>query len=434
MINFLKNLFRNSELRSKLLFTLGILLVFRLGSAITIPGVNAVALKAGVSSDGILGLMNLLGGGSLAQFSLFALGVSPYITASIVVELLSMDVIAKFSEWNKEGEVGRKKKDKATRYVAVGLAALQGFSLTYAFNNYYSILIEDSIWSYFYVTIIMISGTMLAMWLGDQITNKGVGNGISLMIFTGIVASLPSQFVTTFNGMVDLAADSRRTIAFGLLNFVGFILAYVLIVVFVIYNEGANRKIAIQYASNSSSMMIAKNETHMPIKINSAGVIPVIFASSVMMTPRTIISFMTQTDTIKAIDKFFDYTQPVGFVVYLVLIVVFAFFYANLQIDAHKISQDLNKNGGYIPGVRTGIETEHYIKKTLNRLTVAGATFLVIIASIPVIIPHIWTSVPAAGMTLGGTGLIIVTGVALETTKQISSQLTRRTYRGTIRK
>lgn len=433
MLNFFKNVFKKGELRRRIIFTLGMLFVFRLGAAITIPSINADALTAGATNTGILGIMNMLGGGRLERFSIFSLGVSPYITASIIIELLSMDVIPVLAQWQKEGNTGKKKKDKVTRYVTLILAAVQGGSLTYAYDNMYNILNSSSVWTYAYVIVVMMAGSMLAMWIGDQITQKGIGNGTSLLIFTGIVSSLPANFISTFNSLVAFDKGTQ-TMVLGILWYVLFVIVYLAIIIFVVFNEGAVRKIPIMYATNSNTTMRTKDSTHMPIKINSSGVLPVIFASSVLAAPRTIISFMAQNNTTKTIDSILNYQEPVGFCLYLVMIVLFAFFYSNLQIDSHKISEDLKKNGGAIPGVRTGLDTEKFISTVLNRVTVVGSIFLVIIAAIPIMTPVIWSQTSNAALTLGGTGLIIITGVALETTKQIKTLITRKEYHGYIRK
>ena len=433
MFTFLKNVFKKGELRQKVIFTLGILFVYRLGAAITIPSVNTGALSASDATNGIFGIMNLIGGGTLERFSLFSLGVSPYITSSIIIELLSMDVIPVLSQWRKEGNTGKKKKDRVTRYVTLFLAALQGGVLTYAFDTGYNILSDSSIWTYIYVVIIMIAGSMLAVWLGDQITNKGIGNGVSLLIFTGIVSNLPTSFITTFNNLVDTSGKAID-MWLGIGWYALFVIVYLSIVIFVVFNEGAVRKIPIIYATSSNTTMRTKDQTHMPIKINSSGVIPVIFASSVLAAPRTIVSFMETSDVTNWINTIFNYQEPVGFVLYILMIIGFTFFYSNLQIDAEKISDDLKKNGGSIPVVRTGEDTKTYIKKVLNRITVVGSLSLCIIAAIPIITPIIWSQTANASLSLGGTGLIIVTGVALETVRQIKTHITRKEYHGYIRR
>ena len=432
MLNFFKEVFKKGELRRKVVFTLGILFVFRLGAGIVIPYIDTSAITSAATSSGIFGIMNMLGGGTLEKFSLFSLGVSPYITSSIIIELLSMDVVPALTQWNKEGNTGKKKKDKVTRVLTLALAIIQGGSLTYAFDKGYSILASSSIWTYVYVVIVMAAGSMFTMWLGDQITIKGVGNGTSLLIFTGIVANLPNSFISSFKSMVTFGSTYKT--ATSLAWYILFVLVYLAIVVFVVFEEGAIRKIPIIYATNTQTVMHTKESTNLPIKINSSSVIPVIFATSVLAAPRTIISFMKSTSTTQMIDNILNYQKPIGFVLYIVMIILFTFFYSNLQIDAKKISEDLKKSGGAIPGVRTGDDTKKYIGTVLNRVTVVGSLFLAIIASIPIIAPEIWKMTSNNALSLGGTGLIIVTGVALETVRAIKSMLTRREYHGYIRK
>lgn len=432
MLNFFKEVFKKGELRRKVVFTLGILFVFRLGAGIVIPYIDTSAITSAATSSGIFGIMNMLGGGTLEKFSLFSLGVSPYITSSIIIELLSMDVIPALAQWNKEGNTGKKKKDKVTRVLTLALAIIQGGSLTYAFDKGYSILASSSIWTYVYVVIVMAAGSMFTMWLGDQITIKGVGNGTSLLIFTGIVANLPNSFISSFKSMVTFGSTYKT--ATSLAWYILFVIVYLAIVVFVVFEEGAIRKIPIIYATNTQTVMHTKESTNLPIKINSSSVIPVIFAASVLAAPRTIISFMKSTSTTQMIDNILNYQKPIGFVLYIVMIILFTFFYSNLQINAKKISEDLKKSGGAIPGVRTGDDTKKYIGTVLNRVTVVGSLFLAIIASIPIIAPEIWKMTSNNALSLGGTGLIIVTGVALETVRAIKSMLTRREYHGYIRK
>ena len=432
MLNFFKEVFKKGELRRKVVFTLGILFVFRLGAGIVIPYIDTSAITSAATSSGIFGIMNMLGGGTLEKFSLFSLGVSPYITSSIIIELLSMDFVPALTQWNKEGNTGKKKKDKVTRVLTLALAIIQGGSLTYAFDKGYSILASSSIWTYVYVVVVMAAGSMFTMWLGDQITIKGVGNGTSLLIFTGIVANLPNSFISSFKSMVTFGSAYKT--ATSLAWYILFFIVYLAIVVFVVFEEGAIRKIPIIYATNTQTVMHTKESTNLPIKINSSSVIPVFFAASVLAAPRTIISFMKSTSTTQMIDNILNYQKPVGFVLYIVMIILFTFFYSNLQINAKKISEDLKKSGGAIPGVRTGDDTKKYIGTVLNRVTVVGSLFLAIIASIPIIAPEIWKMTSNNALSLGGTGLIIVTGVALETVRAIKSMLTRREYHGYIRK
>ena len=244
MMNFLKSIFKKGELRQRIIFTLGILFVFRLGAAITIPSIEADALTGGAANSGIFGLMNLIGGGQLERFSIFSLGVSPYITASIIIELLSMDVIPVLTQWSKEGNNGKKKKDRVTRYLTVVLAAIQGGSLTYAFDKGYNILADNSFLTYAYVVVVMIAGSMLAMWLGDQITNKGIGNGISVIIFAGIVSSLPQGVVTLWNLIMPVTGFSTV----GLITAIAIILGAVLLVAGVVFVQQAERRVPVQYS------------------------------------------------------------------------------------------------------------------------------------------------------------------------------------------
>ncbi len=443
MFSFLKKAFGKDDLRQRILFTLGVLFVFRLGSAITIPGIDSEALTGTSGTYSIITIMNMLAGGSLERFSLFSLGVSPYITSSIIIELLSMDVIPILTEWTQEGEVGRKKKDRTTRFLTAALGALQAFSLTYAFDKSYDILTADGVVNYLFVVLIMVAGSMLCLWLGDQITNKGIGNGISLLIFTGIVANAPSVFISVFEILV-LGEEGTAAMAMGGLKYALFIVLFLIIVVFVVFMEGSMRKLKVVYASNSNPMMSTKDEQYFPIKVNSAGVIPVIFASSLLSTPLTIASLVGSGTVTEYITKICTYndpqTYPIGFILYLVLIVLFSFFYSNLQVDANKINNQLADNLGHIPGYRIWkrdlknpnhqklepSDTELLIKRTLNRLTVIGALFLVIIASIPILIPVIWPEIGSTSVSIFGTGMIIVTGVALETVNQIRSKIERR--------
>ena len=433
MFTFLKNVFKKGELRQKVIFTLGILFVCRLGAAITIPSVNTGALSSSDATNGIFGIMNLLGGGTLERFSLFSLGVSPYITSSIIIELLSMDVIPALSQWRKEGNTGKKKKDRVTRYVTLFLAALQGGVLTYAFDNGYKILADSSIWTYIYVVLIMMAGSMLAVWLGDQITNKGIGNGVSLLIFTGIVSNLPSSFISTFNNLVDTSGKAGD-MWLGIAWYALFVVVYLSIVIFVVFNEGAVRKIPIIYATSSNTTMRTKDQTHMPIKINSSGVIPVIFASSFIATPNAVLQALSgrfgSENWYKVMMEIFNYNTAPGATIYTILIVAFTFFYAFVQVNPEKLAENLQKQGSYIPSVRPGKGTEEYVSRLLMRLSTVGAVFLGLVALLPIIAQMVWDLPQSIG--LGGTSLLIVIGVALETAKQLEGLMLKRKYVGFI--
>lgn len=425
MVNKIYNMLKVKEIRNKILFTLAMLLVFRIGAAIPAPLVDSTKVLSGLKDNTLLGMMNVLGGGALEKFSIFAMGIGPYITASIIIELLSMDVIPYLTELAKSGMQGRMKKDKITRYFAVLLSFFQAFTLTYAFDVNYGILKEQGLYNFFYVSIVLTAGTMFLMWLGDQISVKGIGNGISMIIFAGIVANMPWQFVQAFNTMVD--SSSNQSIFNGILNFSGYVVVYLLIILLVVLMQIAIRKIPIQYTSSSISRG-QRDITFLPLRINSASVIPVIFASSIMMAPVTVMSFFSTNDIMTKISQVLDFRQPLGLTIYAILIVLFTFFYTNLQVDPEKIAENLGKSGAYIPGIRPGKETIDYLTKVINRITVFGAIFITCIGILPHLIPLV-TTLPSS-ISVGGTGLIIVVGVALETYKDLEGQMTQREYRG----
>lgn len=429
MIQTFTSLFKNKEIRNKIYFTLAMLFIYRLGSGIPVPGVDATALTAGISDNSILGMMNLLGGGALQRLSVFALGVTPYITASIIIQLMSMDVIPALTEMAKSGQQGRMKMDKITRYMGVVLAFVQSFTMVYAFDKSYGILTNAGVSNYLYVATVLTAGTMFLLWVGDQISAKGIGNGVSIIIFAGIVANIPFQFVQVFNTLVD---TTNNTAMFnGILTFMLYVLMYLLIIVLVVFMQLATRKIPVQYTS--SSMKKGRNDmTYLPLKINSASVIPVIFASAIMTAPLTIMSFFEANSFTTTLNNILSLQKPMGLCIYAVLIVLFTFFYTNLQVDPEKIAENLGKSGTYIPGIRPGTETKEYLSKVLNRITVLGALFLVFIALLPYVLPMV-TSLPSS-TAMGGTGIIIVVGVAMETMSQLKGQLTQKSYRGFIQK
>lgn len=422
------NLFKQKDIRKKILFTLAMLFVFRLGAGIPVPMVDTAKLLAGVNDNSVLGIMNLLGGGALQRFSIFAMGVGPYITASIIIQLLSMDVVPVLTEMTKSGQAGKRQMDKITRYAAVFLGLFQAFTMTYAFNVNYGILQNPSVATYLYISVVLTAGTMFLLWIGDRISAFGIGNGISIIIFAGIVSHIPFDFQNVFKTLVD--TSSNAALFSGIMNYLLFIGLYLLILVLVIFMQQATRKIPIQYTS--SNLRKSKNDvTFLPLKINSASVIPVIFASAVMTAPATAFSFFSETQGLyQFFSNLFNFRSPLVLTIYAVLIVLFTFFYTNLQVDPQKIADDLGKSGTYIPGIRPGTETKEYLAKVLNRITVLGAIFLTIIAVMPYILPMV-TSLPNT-VAVGGTGIIIVVGVALETMKDLEGQLTQKVYRGFV--
>ncbi len=427
MMRTFSSMFKNKEIRNKILFTLAMLLIYRVGSAIPVPGVDATKLASQISDNSVLSMMNLLGGGALERLSVFAMGVTPYITASIIIQLLSMDVIPALTEMTKSGQTGRMKMEKITRYLGVVLSFVQAYSLVYGFDKQYSVLANSSLSGYLYTATVFTAGTMFLIWLGDRISMKGIGNGLSIIIFAGIVSNMPSQFVQVWNVLA--GGTTQGELFNGILQFALFVLLYIIIIVFVVVMETAVRKIPIQY-TNSSSYTRGNDVTFLPLKINSASVIPVIFAQSIMTAPQIVISFFNQ-DLYKTLQTYLSLSSTTGLILYAVLTFLFTFFYTDLQVDPDQVADNLSKSGAYIPGIRPGNETKTYLHKVLNRITVLGAIALVIVATLPYILP-MFTSLPSS-ISIGGTGIIIVVGVAMETIAQLKGQLTTKAYHGFLR-
>lgn len=421
-----KAIFTNKDIRNRILFTLFAFLVYRLGSAITVPDVNTADLVAGIEDNSLFAMINLLGGGGLEQFSIFALGVTPYITASIIIQLLSMDVVPHLSELAKNGATGRKTLDKYTRYLAVVFAFVQSFSLVYGFSQTYTTLIEGGVTmaKIMYIATIFTAGSMFLVWIGDQISIKGIGNGISMVIMAGIVGRMPQQFTDAWTTLV----GAESTIENGAWLFAGYILVYLLIIIFVTLINTAERRIPIQYTSSSIQLSKRSESNYLPLKVNSASVIPVIFASSLMMAPLQIASFFPANDIIRTMQDCLGLQTWYSLVIYVLLILFFTFFYTKMQINPEKISENLGKSGAYIPSVRPGTETKNYVNKVLSRITVLGSICLALIAVLPHIMPLIWTDMPTS-MALGGTGMIIVVGVAIETVRQVQGLITQKSYK-----
>jgi preprotein translocase subunit SecY len=421
-----KAIFTNKDIRNRILFTLFAFLVYRLGSAITVPDVNTADLVAGIEDNSLFAMINLLGGGGLEQFSIFALGVTPYITASIIIQLLSMDVVPHLSELAKNGATGRKTLDKYTRYLAVVFAFVQSFSLVYGFSQTYTTLIEGGVTmaKIMYIATIFTAGSMFLVWIGDQISIKGIGNGISMVIMAGIVGRMPQQFTDAWTTLI----GAESTIENGVWLFAGYILVYLLIIIFVTLINTAERRIPIQYTSSSIQLSKRSENNYLPLKVNSASVIPVIFASSLMMAPLQIASFFPTNDIIRTMQDWLGLRTWYSLVIYVLLILFFTFFYTKMQINPEKISENLGKSGAYIPSVRPGTETKNYVNKVLSRITVLGSICLALIAVLPHIMPLIWTDMPTS-MALGGTGMIIVVGVAIETVRQVQGLITQKSYK-----
>ena len=405
----------NKDLRKRIYFTLGCLGIFCLGTAITIPWAKPW-VQSIYSELGFLEVFNLMSGGGLRNLSIFALGVSPYITAEIITQILQMDIIPYFKELKEQGYTGRQKINKITRYLGIIFAFIQAYAIIVFYMKGASATVMLK------TAVIMTAGTAFLLWIGDQITKKGIGNGHSLLIMAGIVQSMPTIFKTAFQFLVKGTTYSTTV---GSLFFGGFILLYLLIIVGIIWITLAERRVPIQYSNRTSSAYGAQ-QNFLPIKINSAGVMPVIFASILTTIPATIVQFIGKTKALNFVNKYIVYTTPTGFILYIALIVFFGYFYTFLSMNPEEMSKDLNERGGYIPGVRPGKDTSDYISNVLGKLTFVGSLFLVVLAGLPVIVSK-FSKLPSS-VTIGGTGILIVVGVAIETYKQIESSLISRSY------
>ncbi|MFJ2048073.1 MULTISPECIES: preprotein translocase subunit SecY [Paenibacillus] len=432
MFKTLKNIWRVEDLRKRVLFTLFVLIIYRIGSFVPVPGVNKDVFEATNSAGKeVFGLLNTFSGGALFQFSIFALGIVPYITASIIVQLLSMDVIPKLAEWAKQGEQGKKKSAQLTRYLTVGLALIQAFGTSIGFNRLYNTeMVPNATFAdYILIAIVLTAGTSFLMWLGEQITEKGIGNGISILIFAGILSTVPNIIKQTIESDFIQADQLFMNILKGVIVAI----VIVLIIIGVIYIQQAIRKIPVQYAKRVvGNKMYGGQNTHIPLKINAAGVIPVIFASSLLMFPSIIANFWADRTWAQWIGANLTTHKPLGMLLYVVMIFGFTFFYTFVQMNPQQMADNMKKNGGYIPGIRPGKATEKYLTRVMTRLTTAGAIFLAVISVLPVILGAL-SGLPQSAQ-IGGTSLLIVIGVALDTMKQIESQLIKRHYKGFINK
>ena len=385
MLNRFVDAFKSKDVRGRIFFTLSILLIYVLGLLIAVPGVTANVGEALADND-ILGIMNMLSGGALDSFSIFALGVSPYITASIIVQLLQMGVLPKLQELAEQGEAGRRKINDITRYLGLLLGAVQAYGMIVTLDNRgtfdFSAIFPDltSKWpAYVYVIAIMLAGTMFVMWLSDQITQKGIGNGVSMIIFAGIVKEIPANYSQVWDILVGTKTAGAEMFN-GLLLFIAYVMYTAGIILFVIFFELSRRKIPIQQSKASFTQQAKMN--YLPIKINPGGVIPVIFAQAVLSAPVTILGFIdASSEAYETIKNLFSISHlengwPVALIIYIVLIFLFSFMYAHIQIDCEKISENLTRQGSYIPGIRSGSETKKYLSKVLNRVTFTGALSL----------------------------------------------------------
>ena len=425
MFKTLIDFFKNKDVRKRILITLLILFVYRLGSSIPAPGINSTVIK--LSANSILGMMNLLGGGSIEQMSIFSLGVGPYITASIIIELLAMDIIPALAEMAKSGKKGRQQMDRITKYLGVAMALIQGYFIVRLLSKEYNMVVNPGFSSYAYIAVIFTAGTMFLLWLADKITTYGIGNGTSMIIFAGIVADMPNKWKVVYNTFL----GENATSSLGIGGFIAYCAMYLAIIILVVVMQLAERRIPIQQSSSRALNKTKGDLNHIPLKINSASVVPVIFASALIQGPQIIASWVN-TDAYQWLQKICDFTSPWFLCFYAVLIILFTFFYTNLTIDPQKMADDLGKNGQYIPGVRPGSETKNYVSKVLNRITVLGALLLTFIAILPYAV-SILTELPQSA-AVGGTGIILVVGIALDTIKQMKSMLTSKQYKSFVGK
>lgn len=430
MLRLLKDAFKVKEIRSKIFFTIFILFVFRLGTHITVPGVDASRLQS-ISDLPFLNMLDLVSGSAMQRFSIFSMGVSPYITASIIIQLMQMDIVPKFVEWSKQGEVGRRKLNQATRYLTLVLGFVQSLALTAGFNMWteYGFVPNPNAQTFILIGIILTTGTMVVTWLGEQITEKGIGNGVSMIIFAGIISRVPVDI----KGLIEdyfINIESSR-IWQSAIFMVVLVIAVLLIVTFVTFFQQAERKLPIQYTKR---VVGAPTSSYLPLKVNAAGVIPVIFASSMITTPNAIIQAFGGSlggkPWFETIQTLFNYNTVPGAILYTTLIVGFTFFYAFVQVNPEKLAENLQKQGSYIPSVRPGKGTEEYVSKLLMRLSTVGSIFLALVAILPIIAQMLWNLPQSIG--LGGTSLLIVIGVALETAKQLEGLMLKRKYTGFI--
>ncbi|MFC2525988.1 MAG: preprotein translocase subunit SecY [Veillonella parvula] len=420
MLDSLSNIFKITELRNKILYTLMMFAVFRAGIHIPVPGVDASVIESLFTSGNLFGLLDLFAGGALSKFSIFAMSITPYINASIIMQLLQ-SVVPQFEAWSKDGEDGRKKIAKVTRYGTVVLGFVQAAGMAFALraNN---ALVNNDFLSVFVVAIILTAGTCLLMWIGEQITAYGIGNGISLIIFAGIVARLPDGLETIYQYIQTGTINMFQAFLFA-------VIALAMIAVVVAVTQG-QRRIPIQYAKRVvGRKMYGGHSTFLPLKVNQAGVIPIIFASSVLMFPVTIAQFIDNEFVHKAADLF-TWGTPLQTALYAILIFIFTYFYTAISINITDMADNMKKYGGFIPGIRAGKPTADYVDNVMTKITLAGAVFLAVVA----IIPNFLGSITGVqGVYFGGTALLIVVGVALDTMQQIESLMVTRHYKGFVK-
>ena len=415
MLSALGNIFKIPELRDKIVFTLIMFAIFRMGTHIPVPGVDPAAIEQLFANGSLFGLLDLFSGGAFSKFSIFAMSITPYINAAIIIQLLNV-VIPTLEQWSKEGAEGHKKTTKVTRYLTVVLAFLQAIGMSIGLK---AAILNPSPVNILIIAITLTAGTVFLMWLGEQITAQGVGNGISLIIFAGIVAALPKNIGTIYHYV------QAGTISY--FSVFMFMVIAVAMIVFVIHVETGFRHIPISYAKRvGSQRAYGGHSSHIPLKVNQAGVIPIIFASSVLMFPVTIAQFI-EVPWVKTVASYLQWGTPLQTALYVLLIVFFTYFYTAVTVKISDMAENLKKYGGFIPGIRPGQPTADYLDHVMTRITLAGSIFLAFIAVLPNMIA---AATHIEGVYFGGTALLIVVGVALQTMKQIESMVVMRHYEG----
>jgi preprotein translocase subunit SecY len=428
----IKAIFSNVQLLKRIGITLALLFIFRITTWIPIPLIDTSSISEFISGNDFLAILNNFTGNALGRFSIMAMGISPYITASIVVQMLQMDIVPVLKEWSEQGETGKQKLNKLTRILGLVLAFVQSLvlllGLGVAGSEFLPDILSPSPILYIYMSLVVTAGAAFAMYIADLITRKGIGNGTSLLIVAGIITSLPSmitllwgKYITSGNGGWDIVL------------FIAVILIYLAVLLGVTFLELAKRRIPIQYANRQAGQ--GKTNSDLPIKLNTAGVIPVIFASTILSIPLSISGMFglnTSSSLGSWLDQIFNYQQPIGFVLYIGLIVVFTFFYSFLMLNPEKVADNLSKSNAYIPGVRPGLDTQNYIAKLMFKITLLGTVYLVILAAMPIVTAIVFgfNSQESQAIVLGGTSLLIVVGVAIETTNQVETQANNQEYKG----
>ena len=423
----IKKVFKNKEEMLKILFTLGIFLVYKICTMI--PAVDGVQLFSSADASGFIGIINSFTGDALRNYSIVALGIGPYITASIIVELLEMDIIPTLAEWREEGEEGRKKLSQLTRYLGIVIALVQSIAMTFGMSSTIFQYGRTSFLGLFAVSITLTAGAAFTIWLADLITQFGVGNGTSLLITIGIVISFPENIRTLISDITGESVKWNAYVSAGLS-----LLFFFVILIGIVFLEGSQRKIQIQYANRPSSAKFqGASDSTFPIKLNSASVIPVIFAATLMGIPLTIIGYVGMNQSGGAymwLSQIFSSSAVLGYVIYVLLIFFFAVFYTFLQINPQKTAEDLQQRGAYIPGIRPGYDTEQYLTKVIFNTTLVGAIYLVVVASLPSIATMLGAS---SAIEIGGTSMMIVVGVAIETARQIATDVQDQKYEGFLK-